>query len=131
MEISLKDLDAGMGLQVVPRDPASSIGTHNIYAVEGADLTKHPGFLQLSPSVKSLVSQPWIIFQDGNPAVSGVNGCSMESLLLACADRLQAFQTNTITACPEHQAALDLVKQAVYALNQRAVRLTHEQEMKS
>lgn len=131
MDISLKDLDAGMGLQVVPRDPASSIGSHNIYAIEGADLKKHPGFLQMSPSMTSLVSQPWIFFQDGNPAVNGVNGCTMEALLLACADRLQAFQTNTITACPENQAALDSVKQAVYALNQRSVRLAHEQSLKS
>lgn len=130
MEINLKDLSAGMGLKVIPVDPPSPVGSHTVFAIEGTSLFRHPAWhdARVSGDITS-GTDVYVILQDGNPKVNGVNGCTLESLLLVAAHNLNAFQSNSISACPENEAALDAIKQAVYALNQRTIRLTHEAEL--
>lgn len=131
MDIGLKDLSAGMGLKVVPIDPASPVGSHTVFAIEGTSLFRHSAWhdARVSGEITS-GTDVYIILQDGNPKVNGVNGCTLESLLLVAAHNLNAFQSSPVSACPENEAALDAIKQAVYALNQRTIRLVHEAELK-
>ena len=132
MEINLKDLDAGLGQTVTPVGNPTPIGTYNVYKVGPVALSTNDA---LKNHVQSTdydpVSYQYLVFQDGPPAVKGVNGVTIESLLLTCADRLEDFQAHPMVACAENQAALDYIKQAVYALNQRTIRLAHEAELKA
>lgn len=59
-----------------------------------------------------------IKFQNGVESETGINGVTMESLLVIIADRLKAFQ-NSKFACGENEQALMNVTDALDILNHR------------
>lgn len=59
-----------------------------------------------------------IRFQDGPPAVSGVNGVTIEALLAVCADRLAQHQTGAYP-CVENEHALQSIRFAIEELHIR------------
>ena len=59
-----------------------------------------------------------IKFQYGPVLETGVNGCSIEDLIVICIDQLKAFQEGEFD-CVENAMALDSLKSALYSLNQR------------
>lgn len=133
MNVNLNDLDPGLGLDLIPVGAISPVGSYNCYSIAGLDLDRNRTWLAATEDQDvSGVNRKHltIVFQDGRPDQQGVNGATIEAYLLACGHRLAAFQSNPLTTCPENEVALDAIKQAVYALNQRTIRLSHEAELK-
>lgn len=61
----------------------------------------------------------WILcFQNGPVSEAGANGLTHEALLAVLIDRLEGFQSGEY-ACVQNQLALDHIKTALYALNER------------
>lgn len=59
-----------------------------------------------------------VLFQNGNPAVVGVNGVTIEALLAVAIDRLQGFQSGQF-ADEHNAAALVYLRSAQEVLHQR------------
>lgn len=60
-------------------------------------------------------------FQKGPIPANGVNGVTLESLIEVCADRLEVFQAGAFE-CAENALALDHLKKALAALNERTAK---------
>ncbi len=52
-----------------------------------------------------------IVFQHGNPAEVGINGCRIEDVIEAVIDKLSDFQSRAL-ACEENETALHHLTQA-------------------
>lgn len=59
-----------------------------------------------------------IRFQDGPPALNGVNGVTIEALIAVCADRLAGFQAGAYP-CAENEHALYHLNAALEQLHDR------------
>ncbi|GHC34570.1 hypothetical protein GCM10010082_31560 [Kushneria pakistanensis] len=95
-----------MNLMVFARGEYSAGGAQNHYQI----VEKHPEGCQ------------WLVgevnFQDGNPAIRGVNGVTLEAVLACCLDRLECFQRGPF-ANNYNAAALQHIEQAMESLHDR------------
>lgn len=110
--------DGGLALIVRAHDETRTVGgAPSLYRISGFDSTTHPHdpFVNLygAPGRHSTV-----LFQDGAPGVTGVNGISHEALLAVLIDRLRAFQAGPF-ACVENDAALSRLEEALEWLHHR------------
>ena len=68
-----------------------------------------------------------VVFQRGCIPFSGVNGCTMEDLIVVCKDRLEGFQQGDF-ACNENKEAIEYLTKALNALDRRTDRVNSEKE---
>lgn len=96
---------------------ANQYGTLNHYRISGIDTTKNPA--QSKGSSQHIVD---LIFHDGNPALVGSTGITMEALLAVVEDRLVSLQAG---AYPIHfnDTAMYHVGKALEALHERTMSL--------
>lgn len=107
---------AETSLTVTVSDEPGLGGANHAYLISGLDLTTNPSadFGADCASSNSLL----VAFQNGTIPMVGVNGVTPEALLAIVAHRLQGFQNGQF-ACAANQTALDCVKSAIHALQER------------
>lgn len=104
---------AETSLSITVADEPGSGNANHAYLLTGLDFSNNPSYDEASPAGSLLV-----LFQNGTIPDMGVNGLTPEALLAVCAHRLQGFQNGQF-ACAANQTALDCVKSAIHALQER------------
>lgn len=138
MQYDIKNDNVGLGLKLVPISAPREFGETNVYAVRsslGRQSSAGPALYRnesLQQSVEDKLCDPsadlLIVFQEGSPHTHGVNGATIEAYLLACARRLDQYQSNDMTACDENLIALNKIKEALQALSSRHARISAEND---
>lgn len=68
-----------------------------------------------------------VVFQRGHIPFNGVNGCTMEDLIIICKDRLDGFQQG-VFSCDENEEAIVHLAHALAALDRRTERVNNTRE---
>lgn len=100
-------------LQIEATGEPNFAGAQNRYVVTGFNTNGNDARQPYDP-----FEQLVLLFQNGNPVVTGINGITMEVLLAVVADRLNGFQQGQF-ACDENAVALSHVQEALNALGDR------------
>lgn len=103
--------------------PGAGGGCHR-YDVTGFDTAGNPSS-QGPDGYRTGFSRMVVIFQNGAPDESGLNGVTMETLLAISEDRLKGFVAGPYN-CAENDQALFHIKEALGALNRRTARVAAE-----
>ncbi len=104
------DLNSSLRIVADSRDPNAGNASHH-YRI----MASNPKGLIVTDSRPISKS---IDFQHGPVKEKGINGVSMEALLVIIKDRLEGFQTSAF-ACSENEQALNHVNTALRVLNER------------
>lgn len=116
-------------LQIHVMDQPGKGGANQRYDITGQDASNNISNIDAEGVYPAAGCNPLsrlpIIFQQGEPAVVGVNGITMEALIVILIDRLRGFQAGPY-ACPENDKALDAQQQSLMWLERRAERVAHE-----
>jgi hypothetical protein len=101
-------------VRVGERGPGGAFNRFDYAAFDGVDP---------KPSIQGIIQ-----FQDGDPAVVGVNGVTMEVLLSVIVDRLKDYEAGPF-ACEENHRAISLLDRALSNMKKRSHRVGREAMM--